>query len=103
MVESELERKLNLVGKTCFVKYYNLFRNYANHNLTKLECIETFIVDGVDFYKNADVRCGNAKMIFEESMQEDALKLVLKSDSIDEDIKSIAREILKNSLYESVI
>jgi len=103
MVESELEKKLNSVDKICFVEYYNLFRNYANHNITKLECVETFIVDGVDFYHNADIRCKNAKIIFQESMQEEALKLVLKSDSIDEDIKSIAREILKNSLYENVI
>jgi len=103
MTESELERKLNSVGKSCFVKYYNLFKSYAEHNITKLECINALVVNLVSNCNGAAIRCSNAKKIFEKNMQKKALNIILTSNRIDNEIKEIANNILENSSFKEAV
>ncbi len=85
-----LIQRLNSIGKRIFVKYYKQFK-YLN----KEECIKYLISEKVSNDSGASIRCSNAKAIFKDNMQIEALKIIKNSKKMEEDIVLKAEEIIK--------
>jgi hypothetical protein len=82
MDDTELERNLKGVGKACFVKYYESFRDKS---LTDEASLVDFLVNNGE-YKNkkytksgAQMRVSFAKRIFYARREKDALKFCAKA------------------------
>ena len=83
----DLDRTLNSVGKTIFIKYYYDFKLK-----TREECICNFVEPYTDHAKST--RTGHAQRIFRENKQIDALNIIIQSNRLDEETISRAKEIL---------
>lgn len=94
MNEQELIRKLNSVGKTIFVKYFQEFRSYSVGKISREECVEILVKNRVSNNSGAAIRCGNAKRIFDEKMECDALKIVSGSNKLPSEVSIDAQKIL---------
>ena len=79
MDRGELIRKLNSVGKTQFVEYFDLFEDYANGRRTKEDCAEILVRDGVSVEAGAAIRISNAKSIFMAGAEYEALSIISES------------------------
>lgn len=86
MREEELIRKLNSVGKRAFVEYYELYKEYAEGRVSRENCIEKQVVDGLSNESGASIRCGNAKQIFSANMQCEALEIITGSDRLPSEL-----------------
>ena len=84
----DLERTLNSVGKSTFVKYYYDFRDKSRD-----ECIKAFSEDYSD--KAKGTRTGHAQRIFNENKNLEALEIIATSSRVDIQTLQRAREILK--------
>ena len=69
MNKEQLTRKLNSVGREVFVQYFDLFKDHAGGRITKEEAIERLVADKISNENGADIRCSNAKLIFEANME----------------------------------
>jgi hypothetical protein len=95
-VERErLTRKLNSVGKEVFVRYYSLFRDYANGRITRRSALRRLVDEKVSNEDGASMRLSNAKVIFNEKGNCEALLIVQKSQRLSEQTIRTAGEILK--------
>ena len=83
----DLERTLNSVGKSTFVKYYYDFRDKSRD-----ECIKAFSEDYSD--KAKGTRTGNAQRIFRENKNIDALRIIIASNRVELETIRKAKEIL---------
>ena len=82
-----LPRLINAVGKRCFIHYYNeLRKNYEN----KTSNID-FLPDEFTL-SSKRVRVSNAKKIFEKGWEIDALRLIIDSNRVDDEIVARAKE-----------
>lgn len=70
-----LDRKLQSVGNEVFVKYYDLFCDYANGSISRADCIDRLVRDNVSVESGAEIRIGNAKLIFDANMGQEALDI----------------------------
>lgn len=95
MDEQELIRKLNSVGKTVFVKYFATFQTYSTRKISREECIEILVKNKVSNDSGAAIRCGNAKKIFEEKKECDALTIVADSNRLTAEVIIEAKKILR--------
>lgn len=84
-----LTRQFNSIGKTIFIEYYEQFKT-----LTKEECIKYLIIEKISNYNGSYRRCYNAKIIFKSNMQAEALKIILSSKRMDENIILKANKLL---------
>jgi len=96
MNNEDIIRKLNSVGKEKFTTYYDLFKQYADSKISKENAIQILVTDGVSNHNGASIRLGNAKLIFENNKQNDALKIIYNS-RIPNDIRKSAKNILKDN------
>lgn len=99
-----LERALNTIGKSCFLKYYNEFRDCNdNKKLAKKLFAENDLATS-EQAQLARVYCG--KWIFENNLEKDALRIIIESKRMDESYKKIAIELLNdrkpNSLLKTI-
>ena len=93
MEKEKLIRKLNSVGKEAFVSHYYLFKDYANNKITKAVAIQKLINEGRSNEEGASIRLGNAKIIFSERSNCEALKMIQKSRKLSEEIVELAKLI----------
>lgn len=84
----DLERLLCAVGKQSFVKYYNYFKD---ENYTSSDILKIITEDYTDKSKRS--RLGHAKMIFNNKLNLEALKIIINSKVSEETIIK-AKEIL---------
>lgn len=93
MVGFDLKRLLNSIGKEIFVRYYNDFKyvkdkdKFAEKLLSENESATS--IGG----QLTRINC--AKRIFENKKEIEALKIICDSKRMREDIKQIARKIIK--------
>ena len=84
----DLERLLCAVGKQSFVKYYNYFKD---ENYTSSDILKIITEDYTDKSKRS--RLGHARMIFNNKLNIEALKIIINSKVSEETIIK-AKEIL---------
>ena len=92
MERERLTRKLNSVGKEAFVIHYHLFKEYANNRITKEMAIQKLVGKGRSNQAGASIRLGNAKSIFSEKGNGEALIMVQES-KLPEEIRELAKTI----------
>jgi hypothetical protein len=97
MEKEKLIRKLNSVGKEAFVNHYYLFKDYANHKITKDVAIQKLMDEGRSNADGASIRLGNAKVIFGEQGDCEALRVIQKSKRLSEEIIESAKAIYKEN------
>lgn len=93
MDDIELDKKLKSVGKAAFVSNYELFQNFTAGRISRADAIETLVRQKVSNEAGAAIRIGNAKLIFENGRELDALDLVLQSNRVNNDIRDLARKL----------
>ncbi|GAL18558.1 hypothetical protein JCM19235_1981 [Vibrio maritimus] len=93
MDDIELDKKLKSVGKAAFVSNYELFQNFAAGKISRADAIETLVRQKVSNEAGAAIRIGNAKLIFENGRELDALDLILQSNRVDNKVRDLARKL----------
>jgi len=88
-----LERHLQSVGMEAFVNYYDCFKKGYNKNQILTLVSENWKTEG----NGLNTRIINARKIFENNLQIEALEIILESKK-DEAIKQKARNIIKKEL-----
>ena len=85
----DIERKLNSVGKEAFVIYYFDFKTKSREAV-----INKLVEDKVSNYDGASIRVGNAKQIFANNKQCEALSIIVKSKRLPSEVIHLAKKIL---------
>ena len=94
MNELDVTRKLNSVGKAAFVKYYTMFKSYADGIAQKDSCVNKLVSDKVSNESGASIRLGNAKQIFKAKMERNALEIIVKSNRMEGHIVNQANMLI---------
>jgi len=94
-----ITRKLNSIGKKIFVEYFNVFKSNFLGNLSKEQTINIFTSKKISNYNGANIRYSNAMWLFKYQKEKDALKIVIDSKRVPQNIKNKAQNIL-NTLQE---
>ena len=94
MNNSDLERKLNSVGKKAFVSYFDIFKQYASDKITREESISILFDKRSGNYAGSAIRVGNAKIIFDNHRELDALKIIIQSNRLSFTIKQEAKRLI---------
>ena len=94
MNREELIRKLNWVGKAAFIEYYSAFKAHGQGRMSREECIERIVADGVSNDSGAAIRCSNAKLIFQANKQCEILKIICDSERLSLGIINKAKQLL---------
>lgn len=97
MNDKELVRKLNSVGKAVFVEYFYDFQSYGNGDISKEECIERLVFNEVSNDNGAAIRCSNAKKVFQEGMQCDALNIIIDSKRLSVNVLRQAKQLISEA------
>ena len=97
IINKEIIRKLNSIGKKIFIEYFNLFQSSFLDNLSKEQVMNTLISKNVSNYNGAGIRYSNALWLFKYKKEKEALKVVINSKRVPQNIKDKAQNIL-NSL-----
>jgi DNA invertase Pin-like site-specific DNA recombinase len=94
--EMDLQRALNSVGKTCFVKYYEEFASDK-----PVEDIVEILLNQEGYAETASrTRVNNARKIIRQGLSNQALELVVSSNHslVTQDVKEKASSLLKRGL-----
>ena len=92
----EVARKLNSIGKQIFIEYFNIFKSSSLNNITKEQVIDILISKNVSNYNGASIRYSNALWLFKHKKEQEALKIVINSKKVPQNIKTKAQNILYN-------
>ena len=87
-------RKLNSVGKSAFIMYFQLFKKYSEEQISRDACIDCLVKNKVSNSAGAAIRAGNARQIFQAGMERQALEIVANATRVDAAITSAARNLL---------
>lgn len=90
-----LDRKLRSIGKKVFVEQYTLLKDYANGLLEHDYCQQHLIDSNVSNAAGSNIRLGNAKYIFQNNLQEEALKNIVNSTKLSESTVNKAKLLLE--------
>ena len=93
MDDTELEKKLKSVGKAAFVSNFELFQAFASGKLSRADAIETLVNKNVSNEAGAAIRVGNAKLIFENGREHDALAIIVNSNRVSTYVRDLARKL----------
>jgi hypothetical protein len=93
MEDKTLIRCLNTVGKTAFVSHFELFQRYAIGHLTKENAVERLVNSGLGNEDGSLMRLGNAKRIFVNQAEEQALNIILESNRLDDSVLQEANRL----------
>ena len=93
MNKQKLTRRLNAVGKEAFVSHYFLFKDYASSRISKDRAIKTLVDEGRSNENGASMRLGNAKTIFSEQSNCEALNMVQIAQRVSEETRRSAKAI----------
>ena len=85
-----MERKLNSVGKACFVKYYSQF---ANLNVSNFELVETLHKENGYTVKACQTRVSKARSLIEDGCTCSALKIIISSNRLGSNTVEEAQKI----------
>jgi hypothetical protein len=96
MDNDDLKRKLDSVGKRIFVEYFHLFKQYASGMLTREQIIFNLVGENVSNDSGAAIRVGNAKKIFDDSKELDALGTIVQSTRLPDTVIQKAKELINN-------
>ena len=94
MNNDDLVRKLNSVGKQVFVERFDHFERYASGRLTRADGIATLVDEGVGNDSGAAIRLGNAKIIFDNCRELDALRIIVQSKRLPATVIQEARRLI---------
>jgi hypothetical protein len=94
MNDKKLIRCLNAVGKSCFVSYYEVFRDNARKD-------PSFVIEllvSKERYKEsgAKIRVSFARAIFDARRHMDALKIIAAAERIPQEFSNKVRVLLKD-------
>ena len=89
MANTDLNRLINSIGKSTFVRY---FHQFADHRLSNQDVVA--ILPAEYSLKARNTRTSKARRIFREGLEEEALELILRSERIDEETANGARKLL---------
>ncbi len=92
-MDEKLIRNLNSVGKAVFVDYFDTFKAYAEGHISKEDCIETLVTNGVSNNAGAVIRCSNAKALFDRGEVQAALTIIAQSSRLPLHIKKAAQNM----------
>ncbi|ELV8757594.1 hypothetical protein QO227_08410 [Vibrio vulnificus] len=93
MDDTDLDKKLKSVGKAAFVSHYELFLDFTKGEISRADAIETLVRQKVSNEAGAAIRIGNAKLIFENGRELDAIELILQSNRVENKIRDLARKL----------
>ncbi len=96
MERKRLIRKLNSVGKEAFVSHYYLFKDYVNNKISKDSAIKELVDESRSNEAGASIRLGNARSIFTEMSNCEALMMVQESKRLSQSIVETANKIYRN-------
>ncbi|PNH91798.1 hypothetical protein [Vibrio diazotrophicus] len=90
MDDKQLDRSLRSIGKECFVKYYELFRD---RTWSKEDLIEHLMA--LEGYQESGciTRISQSRRIFDDNRELDALDMVIKSNRLPYEIIEKARKL----------
>ena len=90
MDDKQLDRSLRSIGKECFVKYYELFKD---PKWTKEDLIEHLLA--VEGYTESGciTRISQSRRIFNAHREFDALDIIINSNRLSQDIINKARQL----------
>jgi hypothetical protein len=93
MEDKTLIRCLNTVGKTAFVSHFELFQRYAIGQITKENAVERLVNSELGNEDGSLMRLGNAKRIFVNQAEEQALSIILESNRLDDSVLQKAKRL----------
>lgn len=100
MTEVELKNKLNSVGRAVFVECFSIFQFYADGRISKEDCIDKLMQKYPNKQESGcKICCGNAKLIFEASMECRAIGMICDNymqTRLTDDIVTQAIELLQD-------
>jgi hypothetical protein len=88
-----MERKLNSVGKKCFVKY---FYQFSDPNLTNSDVVEILNHENGYTIKACQTRVSKARSIIHGGLSCQALETIISSSKVD----SVTRDTAQNIFNE---
>ena len=99
MGDNKLEESLGAIGKACFIKHYELFRDKSR---TDTLYVIDFLVRNEKYKEDgAKIRVGFARRIFDAGRQNDALKIIALSRRIPQESVDKAKILLKEELFST--
>jgi len=92
MDDKQLERAIKSIGKACFVKYYELFRDPTRSN----EVLVDLLMRQERYAETASqTRVSRSRQIIQSGNGPKILREILQSDRLDDDIINKAKELLR--------
>lgn len=93
-----LERLLNSIGRSCFIKHYDLF---TNPNFSTSDVVKELIESEGYCISGSQTRANCAKRIIKNNALSQSLELIIATRKIPDEIKQKAIE-LQNKSFMSV-
>ena len=87
-----MERKLNSVGKACFVKYYSQF---ANYNIPNYELVEILHKENGYTMKASQTRVSKARSLIKNGCACGALQIIISSNRLEPNTVEEAQKIYR--------
>ena len=92
MDDKQLERAIKSIGKACFVKYYELFRDPTRSN----EDLVELLMKREGYTEAASrTRVSRSRQIIQSGNGPKILREILQSDRLEDDIINKAKELLR--------
>lgn len=92
MNDGQLKRNLQSTGMASFVKYFELFRSSEKNNE-----VANKIRNEIEYTdKSCMSRTSNARSIMRKERTDDALRMIINSEKVNQDTKDKAKTLLNN-------
>lgn len=90
MDDKQLERSLQSIGKECFVKYFENFKDFRYQNE---ELIELLMSNEGYEESGCKTRVNQSRRIINAGRENDALSIIMASQRIPHEVRQRAREL----------
>ena len=91
MDDNQLQRAIQSVGKSCFVKYYKQFKDFSRSNE---ELVELLMKNEKYTETASATRVSKSRSIINAGRAKDVLLEITQSEKLDDDVKTKARKLL---------
>jgi len=92
MPSEKLIRSLNSIGKEVFITYFDLFKDFSAGRIDKEQAVRKLVSDGISNESGAKIRVSNAKTIFSNKWEKDAL-FIIKDARVSDELKKQATKL----------